>query len=68
MIMGCAAVYVQLKNVMCCRRFRGEEERTFVRRVKEIVSQSMIQAKGGATPDLEHGNFPDMSMLFEDYP
>ena len=29
----------------------GEEERTFERLVKEIVSQSMIQDRGGSTHD-----------------
>ena len=69
MVMGCTALYIRLRNVMSCRRFRGEEERTFARRVKEIVSQSIIQAKGSSTPDSEQEELPRMSMLVpsEDY-
>ena len=54
---------------MCCRRFRGEEERTFARRVKEIVSQSIIQDKGGSTPDAGREESLGMIMIehSEDY-
>jgi hypothetical protein len=69
MVVGCFAVYVQLKYVKCCRRFRGEEERTFARRVKEIVSQSIIQDKGGSTPDAGREESHGMIMIehSEDY-
>ena len=69
MVVGCFAVCVQLKNGMCCRRFRGEEERTLARRVKEIVSQSLIQDKWGSTPDAGREESPGMIMIehSEDY-